>query len=316
MGGNQERRFRGVRRGAGIEPAELERGGHQDGAGRGIGGQREGPGLKLGVPGSERSQGCNRGCSERSGRSEGWRGRAEAGESQVAGGVSDRERVLTGRSRKPGRQRPAPAGPAPPQPRPRLRAPLPAARQPAAFLPGQLRPPGSTGGAGCGECRAAGRLGRRWGGGEERGNVGQGADGGHPGPAVGHEVRAARAPAPASARDRGGREPWRVPGGVKAGWRASGSCGDLPRGAGEAGFLAFSRLFPPWDRLGSLSPSPSVPIARRSRAAESSGPNPKARPFLLSGSPLHGEDARGLFRKVAAHSCGCDLKVEISRIIT
>ena len=188
MGGNQERRFRGVRRGAGIEPAELERGGHQDGAGRGIGGQREGPGLKLGVPGRDRSQGCNRGCSERSGRSEGWRGRAEAGESQVAGGVSDRERVLTGRSRKPGRQRPAPAGPAPPQPRPRLRAPLPAARQPAAFLPRQLRPPGSTGGAGCGECRAAGRLGRRWGGGEERGNVGQGADGGHPGPAVGHEV--------------------------------------------------------------------------------------------------------------------------------
>ena len=33
MGGNQERRFRGVRRGAGREPAELERGGREEGEG-------------------------------------------------------------------------------------------------------------------------------------------------------------------------------------------------------------------------------------------------------------------------------------------
>ena len=47
-----------------------------------------GSGLKLGVPGSERGLGCNPGCFEGSGRSEGWRGRAEAGGSQVPGGLS------------------------------------------------------------------------------------------------------------------------------------------------------------------------------------------------------------------------------------
>lgn len=137
-------------------------------------------------------------------------------------------------------------------------------------------------------------------------------------------VPAARAPAPGSgAAEPGDLGPshrsWRLrtpAGSWGRGWRAQGSGRALTREAGAGWSPAPRCLSRRWDRLGS-APAPRVGRWPAENARWGlPAPNLKAR---CSGSAMFtpGEgEAPKLFRKVSVRSGGCDLQVEICRIIT